>query len=1099
MDQKRRRRRLLVLGAVAILILVVSLDNFTIGFIDPHDPDLRGNEAEPTDAGKRPGGPATALAPDEATLTSADGTASAGPKSGIQVLADTVQAEFANEIALALRPEASRPAVAVSGPRKLADQALALVEDLNASRESHLLADDLCRRALAGENADPEIWAIAALVSTEMLTETYDLSPERWSTARTQVDRALRLAPEGIRGAVADARLHRLRFEMAEGAPPAEEIQLALQRVRAVLQRAPQDRLALREWALSARFAGDEAGVQEALRRLADLPGNDPKALVKEVRELRVLGRLDESQKLIDQLMAGPPMRLAHYEQLIMEARGRSDLARAQLAVPRVPAAYRNEDAFASLIAQIWLWSGEPDKALEALQNVTRDYLEEFAANEPTAYLKGWAHHLAGRPAAATREWQNALVLVESRLTTSRDNLSLLEMKTALQALLGNRDAARATLQLRRELGGKTRPIHLTDDVRLLCLVGDAGAAAETLLAGWNQLSLVVRNWRISPLRFGPEYAEIRKDERVRRLIEDHVGRNARAAPPVAPAFAGNAVVSDKSVAVLPFANQSDDRDLNAFFTDGVQEDILTQLGSVRDLRVVSRTSSAQYRDTAKSAPQIGSALQVAYLLQGSVRRIGRTVRVTGRLIRAANDEQVWAKSYDRDLTDIFAVQAELANEIALALRAVVSPEEKVLLSRRPTENVSAYEAYLKAREWRDRKTGLARLNAVLDLLEQAVALDPSFALAWAEIAACHAQIAFDEFDVSPTRLASARTAIETALRLAPDDPGVIGKLGSYYFFAERDYARATEQYSRVTALRPNDPEALRALGQIQIRQGRWADGVDNLRRALSLDPGNIVARHHLIGYLVDGRRYAEAESFAGQSVAASSDHPETLYSLAAATLLGRGETREIESLERTVFDPDLRAHVLYLRRSLARFQGNTTRAIQLDRESPFWEGGDAPWAQETAAAMTLAVAGDGEAARARAALLLAKMEALREKEPRNSWLFAWIGVAHALLGRKDEALSNAGKALEILPESRDAVYGVENAVVSAAIHAWVGEREHALAEFARLLQVPHGTNAFTGPRGANARNSQVWFQPLWTDPRFQALVADPRNRAPLF
>jgi tetratricopeptide (TPR) repeat protein len=233
--------------------------------------------------------------------------------------------------------------------------------------------------------------------------------------------------------------------------------------------------------------------------------------------------------------------------------------------------------------------------------------------------------------------------------------------------------------------------------------------------------------------------------------------------------------------------------------------------------------------------------------------------------------------------------------------------------------------------------------------------------------------------------------------------------------------------------------------------------------------------------------------------VAAFPDLPDSHYLLAAAMLLGRGETRGVESFERTVFDPDLRAKVIFLRRILARFQGDTAKAIQLDRESPVWEGGDYPWAQEIAAAMTLAVAGDGEAARPRAALVLTKMQALREKEPRNSWLFAWIGMAHALLGQKDDALAHARKALEILPESRDALYGVENAVVSAAIHAWVGERDHALAEFERLLRVPHGTNAFTGPRGANARNSQVWFQPLWTDPRFQALVADPRNRAPLF
>jgi TolB-like protein/Flp pilus assembly protein TadD len=557
-------------------------------------------------------------------------------------------------------------------------------------------------------------------------------------------------------------------------------------------------------------------------------------------------------------------------------------------------------------------------------------------------------------------------------------------------------------------------------------------------------------------------------------------------------------VVSDKSIAVLPFANMSDEKD-SAFFSDGIQEDVLTNLGSVRDLHVVSRTSVEQYRKTTKPIRQIGEELRVAYVLEGSVRRAGGKVRVTGQLIHAATDEHVWAKSYDRDITDIFAVQTELAHDIAGALSAVLSPQEKATLARRPTENVAAYELYLKAREWREKKSGSGRVTAAVSLLQQAVELDPKFAVAWAELGDCHAQLVFDEYDRTEQRLASARAAIETAVRLAADDPGVIAKLGAYYFHADRDYARATEQYVRLAQLRPNDPEVLGALGDIQARQGRWTEAVANLRHVLELDPGNFGQTRAFVVLLEAGHRYNEAEALARRLVKAFPEEQDGYFWLASVAFQARGSTAEMEAMSQRTFDPDRRSAVGYAKKILARFRGDTAEAIRLDREQPVWDGGESPWAQEMAAAITLMNAGDFTAARARLTTTLAVMNEKKEKEPLNSWLFAWLGQAHALLGEKAEALACAQRSLEILPESRDAMYGVENAVMAVSTYAWVGEKDHALAEFARLLKTPHGTNIFTAPRGSNRRDTQVSFKPLWDDPRFKALVADPKNNAPLF
>ncbi len=257
-----------------------------------------------------------------------------------------------------------------------------------------------------------------------------------------------------------------------------------------------------------------------------------------------------------------------------------------------------------------------------------------------------------------------------------------------------------------------------------------------------------------------------------------------------------------KSIAVLPFENMSEGKD-GAFFADGMHEDILTNLALVRELHVVSRTSVMQYRGTTKTTREIAKELGVAYVLEGSVRRAGSKVRVTGQLIDARTDEHIWAKAYDRDITDVFAIQAELSQAIATALSAALSPQEKQLLDRRPTENLAAYDAYLKARGLRQLNAGSPQESE--PFLKEAVRLDPKFALAWAELAAAIAQAYLNDIERTDARLAEAKAAIDTAVRLAPDDPDIIERLGDYYYYGYRDFERATEQYLRLAVLRPNE------------------------------------------------------------------------------------------------------------------------------------------------------------------------------------------------------------------------------------------------------------------------------------------------------
>ena len=270
----------------------------------------------------------------------------------------------------------------------------------------------------------------------------------------------------------------------------------------------------------------------------------------------------------------------------------------------------------------------------------------------------------------------------------------------------------------------------------------------------------------------------------------------AVAIPAAAPATPAKVEpqVYNKSIAVLPFANRSVDKE-NEFFTDGIHEDILTNLAHIAELRVVSRTSVMEYRGTTKKIRQIGQELGVAWILEGSVQRAGNKVRVTGQLINARTDEHVWAQSYDRDLTDVFAIQADLAKEIAGALSATLTPSEKSLLERRPTADPAAYDLYLKARQInRDGNDTRKELETMITLLQSATTIDPSFASAWADLVTIQAEMRLNSYDVSEKRLALAREAMETARRLDPDNPAVIAGVGTYFYYGLRDYPHALER-----------------------------------------------------------------------------------------------------------------------------------------------------------------------------------------------------------------------------------------------------------------------------------------------------------------
>ncbi len=564
------------------------------------------------------------------------------------------------------------------------------------------------------------------------------------------------------------------------------------------------------------------------------------------------------------------------------------------------------------------------------------------------------------------------------------------------------------------------------------------------------------------------------------------------AAPAVAP-------VNDKSIAVLPFTNMSEEKD-SAFFTDGIHEDILTHLALIQELKVISRTTVVQYRDSKKSLRQIGEELGVAYILEGSVRRAGNKVRVTGQLINARTDEHVWAQAYDRDLTDVFAIQSELSSEIAGALKTALSPEEKILLARQPTDNPAAYDLMLRARQV-DRNGNDTRqeLETQEALLQSAVALDPAFAEAWAALGALHAQFRFNAIDTSEARLTKARVAIDTARRLDPDNPAVSACTGVYYYYALRDYPHALEQFGRLTRLWPNDYFGPFMTGLVQRRQGLWVESLVNLRRAAELDPGSAELARNLMISLQAMRRYSEAIVEQERRVRQLPESLRESFEVARLRYMASGSTQEgDELLAGPIAARAAPAIAAGYRKLWAAMKGDLATVVRLDQEQPeAWapglgSGGGSPAEYAWNNAVVMAAQGDLAGARARVEKYPAELRARLVNEPQNTAVMVALAEIESLLGHKAEALAAVQQARAIMPESLDALSGRGPHTAVAYVLAWTGDKAAACAELRQLL-------ATGGQLSIPSLKNGPWFAPLKGDPAFEALLADPKNNAPLF
>jgi len=551
---------------------------------------------------------------------------------------------------------------------------------------------------------------------------------------------------------------------------------------------------------------------------------------------------------------------------------------------------------------------------------------------------------------------------------------------------------------------------------------------------------------------------------------------------------------STTGIAVLPFQNLSNDRE-DASFADGVQDDLLTKLAKIASLKVISRTSVMGYRDQ-HNTREIGDALRVSHVLEGSVRKTGAWLHINAQLIDARNDSHVWAEAYDRDLKDMFAIQSEIAQKVAQQLHAKIAPVEKQAIERPPTADLTAFDLYSRAKNLllavsfapTSSSSTKANLARAADLLNEAVAHDPTFVHAYCQLAWTHDQIysVFD-YDHTPARLALAEAAMEAAFRLRPDLGEVHLARAGHLYRAYRDYDGALAQLEAARQTLPNDARLFELKGYIERRQGRWQESIHDLERALELDPRNILLLGQIFLSYDDLRRYADEEAILDRMLAIEPNDVQTKTARAWGELNWKADTRSLHQLidsiraTNTVMIPDIAD--VWLTCALAeRDHAAAANALAALGENGFGTE-NLRYSPRFGEALLARMMNDDSKARATFNAARVEQEKLVRADPNDAGALCVLGLIDAGLGRKEEALREGRHAVELLPVETDSIRGMSILVCFAKIAGWAGDMNLACEQLTRASRLPGGVSY-------GDLKLMPWWDPLRGDPCFENIVA---------
>jgi eukaryotic-like serine/threonine-protein kinase len=562
--------------------------------------------------------------------------------------------------------------------------------------------------------------------------------------------------------------------------------------------------------------------------------------------------------------------------------------------------------------------------------------------------------------------------------------------------------------------------------------------------------------------------------------------------------------VPEKSVAVLPFENFSDNKE-NSYFGAAVQDEVLANLAKIADLKVISRTSVMQYKsDAARNLREIGQALGVAHVVEGSVQRVANRVRVSAQLIDARTDAHLWAETYDRDVADVFAIQTEIAQAIANQLQAKLSPAEKSAIEERPTKDLAAYDLYLRAcvlfwGGWSNSPNGPYSEPSFFEaasLLDQAIARDPEFFLAYCQLARTHDALYFSGKDHKPSRLALADAAIAAAARLQPNSGELHLLLAEHFYRGYLDYDHARAELALAQHTLPNNEQIFYWMALIDRRQGRWNESVRNFEKAMELDPRQTVYLRNTAQIYELQRRFAEAAALLDRVLqlmpqdhaADEYDKREVQVERASIDLAWRADPRPLHvAIEAIVTEkPAAATEFPYEWFNLALCEHDpvtANRALAAMKPGALGSGSGESFPRAWFEGLAARAGGDAAAARAAFESARVEAEATVREQPDYAPNFCVLGMIDAALGRKEDAIREGRRAIELLPVARDSIAGATIMEYLAIIYAWTGEKALAIDQVAATLLIPSDLNY------GKLRLHPFW-DPLRGDPRFEKLVA---------
>ena len=561
--------------------------------------------------------------------------------------------------------------------------------------------------------------------------------------------------------------------------------------------------------------------------------------------------------------------------------------------------------------------------------------------------------------------------------------------------------------------------------------------------------------------------------------------------------------IGEKSIAVLPFENLSRDPD-NAFFTDGVQDEILTDLAKIADLKVISRTSVMQYRSgVARNLRKIGEELGVAHVVEGSVQRAANKIRVNAQLIDARNDAHLWAQTYDRDLADVFAIQSEIAKAIADQLQAKLSPNEKKAIEQPPTTDLAAFDLYSRAKSLLLRAGFSAtadpdRLKAI-ELLDEAVKRDPSFFDAYCQLANAHGSVyAATGSDHTPARLALAEAAVQAATRLRPDAAETHLARAQYLYYGLRDYAGALAELEIARRALSNDPRLFELTGYILRRRGQQEEGLQNLQRAVELDPRNLYTLQQIaLSYQLLGR-YAEAIAALDRALAIVPDNVETRAGRGEFYVCWKADTRPLHQTIDAILAQGpgaiaSAADIWFFCALAERDPAAAERALLALGDNPCWGDSTITLSHSFGEGLLARMTKDEARARTAFEAARAQQEKIVQAQPDYGPTLCVLGLIDAALGRKDLALDEGRRAIALTPLEKDVINGSRVLQYFAITAAWAGDKELALQQLEAGLRAPNASEMLS----YGALKLHPLWDPLRGDPRFEKIVTSLAPKKP--